>query len=668
MSRPFRRTTFAFALAFASAAHGAAQTPDESWSTYGGNLAGQRYSALSQIDASNVAELAPAWTFHTGTFRKAGAQNKRAAFEANPILWNRALFFDTPFDEVFAVNAVTGEKLWSYDPGIDRNVQRSLVTSRGVALWHDAKETADCSHRVFVATLDGRLLALDAVSGRPCTGFGNAGVVDLKEGVNLRSNDDYGETSPPTVVGDVVIVGSSIGDNRAVEEESGVVRAYDARTGRKLWSWDPIAWAATMKPRTGGGNAWTAFAADAEHGLVYIPTGSPSPDFWGGFRKGNNQDANSIVALDVHTGRKVWAFQVVHHDLWDYDIAAQPTLFTFHPAGGGAPVPAIVVATKMGSLFVFNRLNGVPLFPIHEQAVPQTTVPGEWTSPTQPMSSLPPLAPLTLAPNDISARTPEDQQACRDKLASLNYRGIFTPVTTEKDTLLYPGSVGGVNWGSVAVDPAQGILYANVNRLAYLIRLVPQETLLDRIEAHVDKWTGSGRTEAPPSKGKFNAPDTGGDELSLQAGAPYRISRIPFLAPSGLPCTPQPWGLSVAFDLNHGKLLWQRPLGTMEPGKQTGSPTLGGPVVTAGGVLFTAATVDPHLRAFDVRDGRLLWQAELPAPAQATPMTYSLDGRQYVVIAAGGHGSVGLAQSDAVLAFALPLTKHHAGHKAGASR
>jgi quinoprotein glucose dehydrogenase len=642
--------------------------PNSQWSTYNGNPAGQHFSSLSQINASTVSHLVPAWVFHTGALSTPGAINKLAAFEANPILWNRTLFLDSPFDQVFALDAITGKELWDFDPHVDRNVQRSLVTSRGVALWHSASTPAGeprptCSDRVYVATLDARLIALDATNGQSCTDFGVHGNVDLAKDVALKVGDDYEITSPVAVIGDSLVVGSSIGDNRAVEEEFGIVRGFDARTGHQLWAWDPIPWARTEHPRTGAGNAWSTIAADPDNGLVFVPTGSASPDFYGVFRPGDNRDANSVVALDARTGRRVWGFQVVHHDLWDYDVAAEPTLFTFRPAHG-IPVPAVAVVTKMGMVFVLNRLTGEPLFPVQERPVSQSLIAGEKTSPTQPFSSLPPLAPLDLGPNDISNLSPQDETFCRTQLASLVNEGIFTPVST-KDTLLYPGSIGGVNWGSAAVDDRTGILYANVNRLAYITRLVPQETrwqrfidwlrkVLHKLFSLFHRKVASASSE---DAHRFRAPDTGGVELSAQAGTPYRIYRAPFIAPDGMPCTPMPWGVSIALNLNTGQLVWRHALGTMVPGEQTGSPTLGGPIVTDGNLLFSAATVEPLLRAFNATTGEELWQGALPAPAQATPMTYQLDGRQYVVIAAGGHGSAGITQSDAVVAFALPESK-----------
>ena len=649
----------------ATAQRHAPNNPNSQWSTYDGNSAGQHFSSLSQINTSTVSYLTQAWVFHTGALSTPGTINKLAAFETNPIIWNRTLFLDSPFDQVFALDAITGKEIWTFDPQIDRNVQRSLVTSRGVALWHSSATSAShprraCSDRVYVATLDARLIALDAANGRPCSDFGVNGSVDLTKDIALKVGDDYEVTSPVAVVGDSLIVGSSIGDNRAVEEEFGIVRGFDARTGRQLWAWDPILWARTEHPRTGAGNAWSAIAADPEHSLVFVPTGSASPDFYGVFRPGDNRDANSVVALDAHTGRRVWGFQVVHHDLWDYDVAAEPTLFTFRPPHG-TPVPAVAIVTKMGMVYVLNRITGDPLSPVQERPVPQSTIAGEKTSPTQPFSSLPSLAPLTLGPNDVSNLSPQDQSFCRTQLASLVNQGIFTPVST-KDTLLYPGSLGGVNWGSAAVDDRTGILFANVNRLAYITRLVPLETrwqkFIDFAHKVLHKLLSLFHRNTAPVASKnahqFRAPDTGGVELSAQAGTPYRIYRAPFLAPDGMPCTPMPWGASVALNLNTGEIIWRHPLGTMVPGRLTGSPTLGGPIVTAGNLLISAATVEPLLRAFDATTGDELWQGALPAPAQATPMTYQLDGRQYVVIAAGGHGSAGIPQSDAVVAFALP--------------
>jgi quinoprotein glucose dehydrogenase len=368
---------FALLVAFVSPQQ-AQQT--DSWSTYNGNLAGQHYSQLRQINQSNVKTLRVAWTFHTGEFKTPGVANSRAAFEANPIVWHDTIYLSTPFNRVFALDAANGKQIWLFDPKINRNATIGIVTSRGVALWHSSRKdemSADCSSRVFVATLDRRLIAIDASTGQPCQDFGSHGSVDLSESIHLLDKTWYEFTSPPTVVKHVVVLGSSVGDNQGVEMASGAVRGFDARSGKLLWSWEPLPWAQNQHPRTGAGNAWSVIAADPQHGLVYVPTGSPSPDFYGVYRPGDDRDADSVIALEAATGKRVWGFQTVHHDIWDYDIAAEPVLFKFRNR-----IPAIAITTKTGMVFVLNRLTGVPLYPVYERPVPRSDVPGEKTSPT----------------------------------------------------------------------------------------------------------------------------------------------------------------------------------------------------------------------------------------------------------------------------------------------
>lgn len=630
----------------------------DGWSTYNGNLAGQHYSSLRQINRLNIKNLAIVWTFHTGVFKTPGAANSRATFEANPIFWRNRLYISTPFDQVFAIDAKSGKEIWSFDPKINRNATIGIVTSRGVAIWHSSKrrnKMRPCEDRVFVATLDARLIAVDALTGRTCDDFGLHGSVDLTESIQQQDKTWYEFTSPPTIVGDTVILGSSIGDNQAVEMASGAVRGFDARTGKLQWSWEPLPWAEHQHPRTGAGNAWSAIAADAKHGLIYIPTGSPSPDFYGVYRPGDNRDADSIVALQAATGKRVWSFQVVHHDLWDYDIAAEPLLFEFRHR-----IPAVAVTTKTGMVFVFNRLTGEPLYPIYEKPVPQSRVPGEKTSPTQPFSSLPSLAPLTFTADQVFGENEKDKKFCHDKIAALVNQGIFTPVSTAS-TLLYPGSIGGVEWGSPAIDPNTGIMYSNTNSLAFDVRLVPRgasgHDLLARADRRIHRWIEYWTPSAElPADRRFQTPDTAGAELSQQAGTPYRIFREALASPSGLPCTSQPWGSIVAMNLNNGKILWSQPLGTMTPGKRTGSISAGGPILTGGGLLFSASTADRYLFAFDAKNGNEVWQGPLPGTAQATPMTYQIGNRQFVVIASGGKISAASPQNDAIVAFALPET------------
>jgi quinoprotein glucose dehydrogenase len=642
---------------------GAQKSPQ--WPAYGGNLAGQHYSADRQIRKSNVRDLKLAWTFNTGAVRISEIASRLASFEANPVFWHNTLYLSTPFDQVFALNGATGKPLWSFDAKVDRSIIVSIVTSRGVALWHAPKRgrrSVPCDDRVFLATLDDRLLALDARTGHACGDFGSGGSVDLAASLHLRSRNWYEFTSPPTVVGNVVILGSSVGDNQAVEMASGAVRGFDARSGKLLWSWEPLPWAQNQHPRTGAGNAWSVISADPKHGLIYVPTGSPSPDFYGVYRPGDDRDADSVVALEAATGKRVWGFQTVHHDLWDYDVAAEPVLFQFRNS-----IPAVAITTKTGMLFVLNRLNGEPLYPVYEKPVPQSRVPGEKTSPTQPFSSLPTFSPLNFTADQVSGDSQKNRTACHDRVASLVNQGIFTPIST-RSTLQYPGSIGGVNWGSPAIDPNTGILYVNVNRLAYDVRLIPRPDMSQDISARIrrkwNKWMLYWRPDAQtPQQERFAAPDAAGQQLNAQAGTPYMLFVQPLTSPDDLPCTPQPWGAMEAVNLNTGKKLWSQPLGTMIPGQRTGSITVGGPIVTAGDLLFSAATVEPLLRAFDPANGQEVWRGPLPGPARATPMTYQIGQRQFVVICSGGKPMAGGRTGDSVVAFALPAAEASSQHR-----
>ena len=609
----------------------AAQAPaDSTWPSYGNDPGGGRYSPLAQIDRSNVAQLRVAWTHRTGALQPETPLNKKAAFEATPILVEGKLFLTTPFNQVIALDPRTGAKLWEHDVKLDRSRNYSEVTSRGVSAWRDPMSAsgAACRLRIFMGTLDARLVALDGETGTPCGGFGVNGQVDLTRGVDLRDLGQYQVTSAPAIAGDLVIVGSSIGDNRAVDVERGIVRAFDARSGALRWSWDPIPWASHTTPRTGAGNAWSTLSVDVERGLVFVPTGSPSPDHYGGVRKGDNRWANSVVALRAATGELVWGFQVVHHDLWDYDVASQPTLFAWKDG-----TPAIAITTKMGRVFVLDRRTGTPLVPVEERAVPTSDIPGEDASPTQPFSGIS-LVPDRLTASDAWGATPDDLKWCREKIAASRSEGIFTPPSFQ-GTVVFPGFVGGVNWGSSAYDPERRLLFMNTNRLAFVLRLIPR----DKLAAELAQLPQSGAVRG---------------ELSPQIGTPYGMHRAPLLGPSGLPCNAPPWGTVVAVDLFAGDKRWDVPLGTWVPGMATGTLNLGGPIVTAGGLVFTAAAMDDRLRAFDAETGKELWSFLLPAGGQATPMTYSLGGKQYLVIAAGGHGKIGTKLGDYVLAFTLP--------------
>ena len=675
-----------------------AQKPGEGWPTYGGDPGGTRFTTAHQITPANVSQLQTAWTYHTGVITKYPGQHLSMSFEATPILFHDMLFVGTPFDEIVALNPATGEQIWKYDPHLQID-PAELYTTRGVAAWPlesagKSQATGPCAARIFVATLDRRLIAVDAADGKPCADFGDHGAVDLSRDVSFVSPDRYGVTSPPTVIGDVVVVGSKVPDNQRVNIESGLVRAYDVRSGKQIWSWEPLPWAKSQKLRTGAGNTWAAIAADPEHNLVFLPTGAPSPDFYGGTRPGDNRDANSVVALEATTGRRVWGFQVVHHDVWDYDVAAEPLLFTFR-----GNVPAIAISTKQGLVFLLNRLTGEPLFPIEERPVPKSDVPGEQLSPTQPFQRIDSVSPLTLDWDKQLGATPEEDKACRAMLKTLRYDGIYTPPSFQ-GSLTFPGNLGGVNWGSAAFDPATGILYANTNRYAYSLTVQPRlpawRLRLMKIVKHPEVrflavviclgaailfvamlWRRSlfpgaaattvccvlllaGLVHAVQIRhanqpGKIKVAEHFGRELALNVGARYLVERVPLIAPgTGNPCVPQPWGTVSALNLNTGKAVWQSPLGTTGAGQPTGTINLGGDVVTAGGLLFTGATEDPYLRAFDVSSGQELAKWPLPAPAQATPMSYTYKGRQYVVIAAGGHSLFGTPLADTLVAYALP--------------
>lgn len=609
----------------------AQSAPDTGWPTYGNDPGGTRYSTAKQIDRSNVGQLKVAWTFRTGALGHEEELDKKATFEATPILIEGKLYLSTPYDHVIALNAATGAKLWEFDPKLEHPYGFSEVTSRGVSAWRDAsaKAGAVCALRIFIGTLDARLIALDGETGKECADFGIAGEVDLTANVKMRDPGDYQVTSAPAIYKDLVITGSSEGDNRAVTLERGIVRAFDARTGKLRWTWDPIApWAYQTTPRTGAGNAWSTLSVDAQHDLVLIPTGSASPDFYGGLRKGDDKWADSVVALKASTGEFVWGFQLVHHDIWDYDVASQPALFSWKDG-----TPAVAVTTKIGRVFVLNRLNGKPLLPVEERPVPQSDIPGEESWPTQPTSTIS-LVPERLTPDDAWGKDEKEKQACVDLIKAARNGDIFTPPSLQ-GTLIYPGNLGGVNWGSAAYDPQRHLLFVDTNRLATFVKLIPRADL------------DAARKNASES-------DRSHGEFARQTGAPFGMFRTPLLSPSGLPCNAPPWGTVAAVDLFSGKKAWDVPLGSFIPGMNTGTITLGGPIATAGGVVFTAAAMDNYLRGFDSETGKEIWKYELPAGGQATPMTYTLGGKQYLVIAAGGHGKLGTKQGDYVLAFTMP--------------
>ena len=616
------------------------------WPAYGRDAGGERFSPLDAIRRENVGSLQVAWTFRTGDAYQ--PKNSRpTAFEATPLHVDGTLYLSTPVGRVIALDPVTGEQRWAFDAKVPRDAGYGDFASRGVSTWQGSG-----GRRIFVATIDARLIALDARTGQPISSFGEQGTVDLRKGLRIapRGFADYQVTSPPAVSGNTIVVGSAIQDNATTAEPSGEVRGFDVLTGKLKWSWDPIpqdpsaigadTWKSGSATRTGAANAWSVIVADPARNLVFVPTSSPSPDYFGGERLGDNLFADSIVALRADTGMRVWHFQTVHHDLWDYDVASPPILFDW--IKDGRKVAAVAVASKTGHLFMLDRETGSPLIPIEERAVPKSDVPGEEASPTQPF----PTAPASLARTSLTAAdawgvNDDDRAWCRDIIGRLRTDGFFTPPSLG-GTLVVPGNVGGMAWGGIAHDRINNLLIMPVNNLAAEVRLIPRDK--------VDTERKAGRL-------------SGDFEYAAQRGTPYALVRRLLLGPkTNLPCTPPPWGTLAAVKAATGEVAWKVPLGQF-PGTENvpeasewGSIALGGPIATAGGLVFTAGTLEPFMYAFDVQSGKRLWKGALPTSARSTPMTYlGRDGRQYVVIAAGGHGvQIGPPLGDYLVAFALP--------------
>lgn len=616
------------------------------WPHYGNVLGGTRYSPLSQINQQNVARLGSAWTYRTGVVAGAGL-----GFQATPLMVNDTVYLCTPTNIVIALDPETGKRRWQFDPKVDAP---PAGTCRGVSYFTVPGATGQCARRIIAATTDARLLAIDADSGTPCADFGVNGSVDLKSGFGPIIKGYYYTTSAPTIVRGKVVLGGWVTDGQYVGEPSGVIRAFDATTGKFAWAWDmdrPHEHGEPSRGQTysaGTANSWAPMSGDEQLGLVYLPTGNSTPDYWGAHRsKGSEQYSTSVVALDIETGEARWSFQIVHHDVWDYDVSPQPTLIDI-PVGG-AMVPALLQTSKSGQFFMLDRRTGKPIRPVEERPVPQGPAKGDFLSPTQPFSpTLPAFDNTVLTPQSMWGLTPLDQLWCRIKFGQARYEGMFTPPGYPRPTITYPSYLGGVNWGGISVDPERKLAIVNWSRMANYT------TMVTRAEANRKGY-----------KRSLNGGAHVGEPVP-QEGTPFALLTGPFLSPLNVPCTEPPFGKIGVVDLKTGKMRWQRPLGTAAGsgpfGIQShlpipmGVPNTGGSVTTRSGLTFIAATQERAMRAFDVNSGKLVWHVPLPAGGHATPMTYisKKSGRQFVVIAAGGNAPLSSGAGDYVMAFALP--------------
>jgi membrane-bound PQQ-dependent dehydrogenase (glucose/quinate/shikimate family) len=638
-----------YARAFAEpAATTAPGAESGEWTHYGAVLGGGRYSALGQITPANAGDLEQAWVFRAGA--KIPGGKREGGLQVTPLMVDGVLYACTAYNSVIALDPVTGKELWRHDPLIEDDAGGHAVC-RGMAFFRAPQGTAECPTRLLMATIANRLIALDAKTGQVCESFADKGAASLMEGRGDFPKKWSHPTSPPTIVSGVAVVGAFVADNQSADAPPGVVRGYDAVTGKLKWAFDTERWQ-DPTPRPAGENytpstpnSWTVASGDEALGLVYLAMGNGSPDFFGGQRSAATERFSSaVVALDAATGKVKWTFQAVHHDLWDYDLAAQPVLVDFPTAQGA--VPALIQATKTGQIFVLDRRTGAPLTMVEERPVPVSDVKGERASPTQPFSvGMPNVAGPDLKEADMWGITPFDQIACRILFRQARYDGMYTPPRLGK-TIRYPGELGGVDWGSVAVDQKRGLLIVNSNHMADLDELITRAQA--EKEGLVPKLTP--KTHSAP----------GGP----MAGTPYAVHWGPMLSKQGVPCQRPPYGYLTAIDLKTRQVVWSHPLGDARNsgpfGKSLGlpiplgAPNIGGSVATGGGVIFIAATQDEMFRAIDARNGKVLWQTKLPAAGHATPMTYlGRDGRQYVVIAAGGR-SLKDKGGDHFVAFRLP--------------
>ncbi|WP_460150023.1 glucose/quinate/shikimate family membrane-bound PQQ-dependent dehydrogenase [Pseudomonas sp. S3_A03] len=641
-------------------ANAAPSQADGDWNSYGRSSFGDRYSPLAQITPENAHKLVPAWTFRTGDIPGAGDPGETTA-ENTPLKVNGMLYVCTPHSQVIALDPDTGKEIWRFDPKISTQGAENFkgwahMTCRGVSYHDDAAYASEqsptgsaspaaaptaCPKRIFVPTADTRLIALNADTGKMCEDFGDKGQVDLRANIGSFAPGGYYSTSPPAVTKNLVVIGGHVTDNVSVDEPSGVIRAFDVHTGKLVWNWDsgnpgdttPLAEGKTYTRNSP--NMWSMFAVDEKLGMLYLPMGNQMPDQYGGDRTDDSEKyAAGLTALDIDTGHVKWTFQFTHHDLWDMDVGGQPSLIDIKTEAGVKQ--AVMASTKQGSIYVLDRATGQPVVPIHEVAVPQGAVAGDRTSPTQPKSELN-FMPPPLKERDMWGVTPFDQMLCRIDFKSMRYDGAFTPPSLQ-GSIVYPGNFGVFDWGGISVDPVRQIAFVNPSFMAFKSKLIPAADIAKQ-GPRVSETEG-----VQPNK-----------------GAPYGVILEALLSPMGLPCQAPAWGYVAAVDLTTHKTIWMHKNGTVRDSSPVpiplsmGVPSLGGTFTTAGGVAFLSGTLDQYLRAYDVKNGKQLWEGRLPAGAQTTPMTYTgKDGKQYVLVVAGGHGSLGTKQGDYVMAFKLP--------------
>lgn len=624
--------------------------PTAEWSSYGGNQHSNRYSRLDQINRENIDQLELAWTHRSGDVADGSGEWAFTSLQVTPIVTNNSLYYCTPYGRVFSLDPSSGEQRWVFDPQVQNKKGGYYpAVCRGVSYWQSAKLDANnknqaCEKRIVYGTRDAELIALDADTGKPCADFGDNGRVALREGLGDSQPWEYYPTSPPLIMADTVVIGALVPDNNRTDVPGGVVRAFDIRSGQLRWAWDPVSEdykqrhsdkLGNIRYHQGTPNVWAPISGDYDKGIVYVPTGNPSPDLYGGERDDIDEYGSSVVALDIHNGNVLWHFQTVHHDLWDYDVAAQPVLFQIPGVADGKE--GVIQPTKMGHVFLLDRTTGKPLYPVEERPVPQNGVPGEQLSPTQPFPTHPkPLhQPAQLTADNLNNILWLDKRSCQKELAKYRSEGMFTPPSFE-GSVLYPSTVGGINWGSVSIDAEQGLMFVNQMHMAAVVQIIERE-------------------EFDKTKPVTAYPD----EYFAMQGTRYAAKRFALMSRFGTPCNPRPWGTFSAVDLKSGDVKWQVPLGTtrdLAPFPlwfNWGTPNIGGSVATAGGLVFIGATADNYFRAYDSNTGSELWRYRLPTTANATPLTYRLKpkGKQYVVVAAGGHGWS--KPGDSIMAFSL---------------